>query len=210
VTVPVLTALEPDPRRPGTVRVEVDGVRFGAVPAEMARAAGLAVGRAVDADLQERLTAAADAEGAFRTLLRALERRSFARADLGRRLVRKGHPRQAVEAALDRAQALGLLDDAAFASGYVQTRSARGRGPSRLARDLMAMGVERVHIDRALAAEWPEGADRTDVPQALASKRAAQLGDLPRPVKRRRVLAYLARRGFAGRDISDIVARVVG
>jgi regulatory protein len=210
VTVPVLTALEPDPRRPGTLRVEVDGARFGAVPAEMARAAGLAVGRAVDGDLQERLTAAADAEGAFRTLLRALERRSFARADLGRRLVRKGHPRQAVEAALDRAQALGLLDDAAFAAGYVQTRAARGRGPSRLARDLMAMGVERSHIDRALAAEWPEGADRTEVPQALASKRAAQLGDLPRSVKRRRVLAYLARRGFAGRDISDMVARVVG
>ena len=210
MTVPVLTALEPDPRRPGTLRVEVDGVRFGAVPAEMARAAGLAIGRALDGDLQERLTAAADAEGAFRTLLRALERRSFARADLGRRLIRKGHPRHAVDAALDRAQSLGLLDDAAFASNYVQTRTARGRGPSRLVRDLVAMGVERGHIDRALAAEWPEGSDRTGVPHALASKRAAQLGDLPRPVKRRRVLAYLARRGFAGRDISELVAKVVG
>ena len=210
MTAPVITALDVDPRRPGTLRVEVDGVRFGAVPQELARAAGLAVGRTVEGELQERLTAAADAEGAFRTLLRALERRSFARADLGRRLVRKGHPRPAVEAALERAQSLGLLDDAAFALDYVQTRAARGRGPSRLTRDLMAMGVERGHIARALAAEWPEGSDRTDVPMALAAKRAAQLGDLPRTVKRRRVLAYLARRGFAGHDISDLVARVVG
>jgi regulatory protein len=210
VTLPVLTALEPDPRRPGTLRVDVDGLRFGAVPQEMARAAGLAVGRPVDADLHERLTAAADAEGAFRTLIRALERRSFARADLARRLVRKGHPRHAVDAALERAAGLGLLDDAAFALNYVQTRTARGRGPSRLTRDLMAMGVDRAHIDRALAAEWPEGSDRTGVPLALASKRAQQLGELPRPVKRRRVLAYLARRGFAGRDISDMVARLVG
>jgi regulatory protein len=209
VTVPVLTALEPDPRRPGTLRVEVDGTRFGAVPAELARAAGLAVGRVVDAELQERLTAAADAEAAFRTLLRALERRSFARADLGRRLIRKGHPRIAVEAAIERAFGLGLLDDAAFALTYVQTRAARGRGPSRLTRDLLAMGVERSVIDRALAAEWPEGSDRSRVPLALAAKRAAQLGDLPRPVKRRRVLAYLARRGFSGRDITDMVARVV-
>jgi regulatory protein len=209
VTVPVLTALEPDPRRPGTLRVEVDGTRFGAVPAELARAAGLAVGRAVDAELHERLTAAADAEAAFRTLLRALERRSFARADLARRLIRKGHPRPAVEAAIERAFGLGLLDDAAFALTYVQTRAARGRGPSRLTRDLMAMGVERSLIDRALAAEWPEGSDRSRVPMALAVKRAAQLGDLPRPVKRRRVLAYLARRGFSGRDITDLVARVV-
>jgi regulatory protein len=210
VTLPLLTALEPDPRRPGTLRVEVDGVRFGAVPQALAEAAGLAVGRMVDAELQERLTAAADAEAAFRTLLRALERRSFARIDLARRLTRKGHPRPAVDAAVERAAALGLLDDAEFARNYVQTRAPRGRGPARLTRDLMAMGVDRAHIERALAAEWPEGGDRTAVPLALATKRAAQLASLPRPVKRRRVLAYLARRGFAGRDISDLVARVIG
>jgi regulatory protein len=209
MTLPVLTALEPDPRRPGTLRVEVDGVRFGAVPRDLAEAAGLVVGRPVDAALQEQLTAAADAEGAFRTLLRALERRSFARADLGRRLIRKGHPRPAVEAAVERAQTLGLLDDAAFALNYVQTRAARGRGPARLTRDLLAMGVERTLIDRALAAEWPDGSDRSRVPLALATKRAAQLGNLPRPVKRRRVLAYLARRGFAGREITDLVTRIV-
>ena len=210
MSLPVLTALEPDPRRPGTLRVEMDGVRFGAVAETLAQAAGLAVGRPVDAELQERLAAAADAEAAFRTLLRALERRSFARVDLGRRLIRKGHPRPAVDAALERAATLGLLDDAEFARSYVQTRAARGRGPARLTRDLMAMGVDRATIDRALAAEWPEGSDRSSMPSALAAKRAAQLGHLPRQVKRRRVLAYLARRGFAGRDISELVSRVVG
>ena len=209
MTLPVLTALEPDPRRPGTLRVEVDGVRFGAVPRDLAEAAGLAVGRPVDAALHEQLTAAADAEGAFRTLLRALERRSFARADLARRLIRKGHPRPAVDAAVERAHTLGLLDDAAFAQNYVQTRAARGRGPSRLTRDLLAMGVERGQIDRALAAEWPEGSDRSRVPLALATKRAAQLGNLRRPVMRRLVLAYLARRGFAGREITELVSRIV-
>src|SRR5206468_10556738 len=119
-------------------------------------AAGLAIGRALDGDLQERLTAAADAEGAFRTLLRALERRSFARADLGRRLIRKGHPRHAVDTALDRAQSLGLLDDAAFASNYVQTRTARGQGRSRLVQHLLSWGVHLGYRDRALTAQWPE------------------------------------------------------
>jgi regulatory protein len=209
VTLPVLTALEPDPRRPGTLRGDLDGDRYGAVPAELADAAGLAVGRVVDDAMHERLTAGADAEAAFRTLLRALERRSFARVDLARRLVRKGHPRPAVEAAVERAFGLRLLDDAAFALSYVQTRSIRGRGPARLTRDLLAMGVDRSLIDRALAAEWPDGSDRTRIPLALATKRAAQLGDLPRPVKRRRVLAYLARRGFAGREITELVTRIV-
>jgi len=204
-----ITAVDPDPRRPGVVRLEIDGARFGAVPRELVGAEGLTVGRAVDAELQQRLGAAADIEAAYGTVLRCLELRSYARSDLGRRLLRKGHRREAVEAALERATVLGLLDDAAYARSYVRTRTARGRGPSRLIRDLLAMGVQRSLIDRALAAEWPEGSDHASMPLVLATKRAAQLGALPRQTKRRRVLAYLARRGFSGREITDIVERVV-
>jgi regulatory protein len=204
-----ITALEPDPRRPDSITVEIDGARFGAIPREIVAAEGLSLSRVVDPGLQERLSAAADAESAYRTVLRSLEIRSYARADLLRRLLRKGHPRPAVEAAIERAAAIGLLDDAAFAERFVQTRSARGRGPSRLRRDLLWMGVERNVVDQAIAAEWPEGHDRSAVPLGLARKRAGQLEDLPRQTRRRRVLAYLARRGFTGRDISEMVDRVV-
>jgi regulatory protein len=204
-----ITALDPDPRRPEAVRVEIDHVRFGSVPRDLVLAEGLQVGLVLDATLQERLAAAADIEGAYRTVLRALGVRAFARADLARRLQRKGHPRPAIEAALARAADLGLLDDAAFAQSYVETRAARGRGPSRLARDLLSMGVERSLIDRSLAAQWPEGSDRSAVPLALAQKRASQLGSLPRQTKRRRVVAYLARRGFTGREVTEMVDRVV-
>jgi regulatory protein len=204
-----ITAVDSDPRRPDAVRVEIEGARFGAIPRELVSAEGLVVGRVVDPALQERLASAADAEAAYRTVLRALEIRSYARQDLARRMLRKGHPRQAVETAVERAAGFGLLDDAAFAQSYVQTRSARGRGPSRLVRDLLSMGVERALIDRAIAAEWSEGSDKTAMPLVLAKKRAAQLGGLPRQTKRRRVVAYLARRGFSGREIRDIVDKVV-
>ena len=204
-----ITAVDPDPRRPGAVRLEIDGDRFGVVLRELVGAEGLTVGRVVDAELRQRLGAAADLEAAYCTVLRCLELRSYARSDLGRRLLRKGHPRQAVETALARATDLGLLDDAAYALGYVHTRAARGRGPARLTRDLLAMGVQRSLIDHAVAAEWPEGSDRSSVPLGLATKRAAQLGALPRQTKRRRVLAYLARRGFSGREVSEMVERVV-
>lgn len=204
-----ITALDHDPRRPGAIRLEVDGSRFGAVPRELVIAEALVIGRELDELLRERLSAAADTEAAFRTALRSLELRSFARSDLARRLVRKGHPRPAVEAALERAVGLGLLDDAAFARDYVQSRAARGRGPSRLVRDLLAMGVERALIERALSAHWPEGSDRSTIPLALATKRAAQLGGLPRPTRRRRLLAYLARRGFSGREVTEMVDKVL-
>jgi regulatory protein len=204
-----VTALEPDPRRAGAVRVYLGGRLYCTVGEEAARVEGLRVGLVLDEARRERLDRAADAEAAYRTVLRAVGARAYARVDLGRRLVRKGIPKEAVEAALDRAEGLGLLDDAAFAEYFVQTRAARGRGPGRLRRDLQQRGIARELVDRAIAAQWPEGPD-ADAVRVLAERRARQLGDLPRPVKRRRLLAFLARRGFGGREAVDVVARVLG
>jgi regulatory protein len=206
---PRITALVPEPRGPGSVRVEVDGERFAAVSPDVVRTFDLRVGRELDDALRARLAREADAEGAYRTALRSIERRAFARADLGRRLRRKGHASDAIEAALARMAEQGLLDDAVFAANYVETRSARGRGPLRLTRDLLAMGVERGIIDRAVAGHARAFEGNGDVPRALATKRLAQLHDLPRQVKRRRVLAYLARRGFSGREVSEMVGRLL-
>jgi regulatory protein len=204
-----ITALVPEPRGPGSVRIEVNGERFASVSPEVVRVHGLQVGRELDEALRARLEAEADVEAAYRTALRSIERRSFARADLGRRLLRKGHAPAAVEAALDRAAGHGLLDDVVFAANYVETRAARGRGPLRLSRDLRAMGVERAIVDKAVAAQARESEGDGAVPLSLASKRVAQLHDLPRHVKRRRVLAYLARRGFSGREVSEMVGELL-
>lgn len=204
-----ISSLEADPRRGASVRIQVAGQPYCTVPADIAAAERLRVGDLIDDARHERLSRAADAEAAFRTALRSLEARSYARGDLARRLVRKGHPRTAVDGALERAQGLGLLDDAAFARGYVETRSARGRGPVRLTRDLMAMGVERSVIDGALASHWPDGLEEAEVPLALVKRRAAQLAGLPPVVRRRRLLAFLARRGYSGRTVSAVVAEAI-
>jgi regulatory protein len=208
VRAPAITSIEPDPRRPGSVRILVDGRSFATVDAEAA--GGVEQGGVLEAEVGERLARAADVEAAYRTVLRALERRPHARADLGRRLLRRGLAAEAVEAALARADRAGLLDDLAFARHYVATRAERGRGPVRLARDLMAMGVARSSIDLALAEQWPEEDDRRALPAALAAKRAAHLGGLARPVKRRRLLAFLARRGFTGREAIEAVNGALG
>ena len=199
----VVTALEPDLRRGGAVRVFVAGQLYCTV--DQAAVAGLEAGTSLSPLLADRLGQAADEEAAYRSVLRALHRRAHARTDLARRLMRRGHAAEAVRAALDRAEHQGFLDDAAFASHFVATRSERGRGPARLTRDLLALGVARSVIDRAVLERWPPDADRSAVPAALAARRAAQLGDLPRPVKRRRLLAFLARRGFNGSEAVEAV-----
>jgi len=206
---PRLTGLQPDPFQPGAIRLLVDGKPYCSVPASSQAAARVEVGQVIDPETRTRIETAADAEAAYRTALGALERRPFSKVELERRLLRRGHPPDAVEAAVARATAAGLIDDRRFALHFVQTRAARGRGPARLRRDLRAVGVENAVIDEALANGWPEDTDPAAAAVALACKRAAQLGSLPAQVKRRRLLGYLARRGYSGALRVEAVRRAL-
>jgi regulatory protein len=204
-----ITALEPDPAHPGSVRVLVDGRLFCTVGEESVGTAGLEVGEPWDGPRAGVAGEAADLEAAWRSLLRALERRSFATGELRRKLCRGGHPAPAVDLAIERAIRVQLLDDAAYVTQYVASRAARGRGPARLRRDLSALGIDRRTIDAAIAAHWPEPEDALALARELAHRRAKQLAAQPRDVRRRRILAYLARRGFSGSKVTELVRRVL-
>ena len=204
-----ITGLQADPRRPGAVRVMVDGRHFCTVHEGMATSAALEVGAEWTAERAGSVGQAADEEAAWRALLKALERRSHAVGELRRRLVRKGHPPEAVEHAIARGQGAGLLDDLAFARHYVESRAARGQGPARLRRDLAARGVARAVVDSAVSAQRAEPADSLGAAAALVQRRLKQVQGLPRDVQRRRLLGYLARRGFTGARIADLVGRAL-
>ena len=202
----LLTGLAPDPRRPDYRLVEVDRGRFASLPAEALIGLGLVVGGEIGPRVLARLQELADVEGAHRAALRALARRAHARHDLRRRLLQKQHPPAAVDGALARLAAQGLLDDAAFARDYAGVKAARGRGPARLIKDLLAQGVERRVAEEAVrAALADEGVDADAAVRAVAEKRARQLAGLPAPVRKRRLVAFLARRGFQGPLVRAIV-----
>ena len=201
----IVEGLVPDPRRPGSTRVLVNGRPAWTVPADVITALALVVGTPLRGEVVERLDRAADEEGAFRAALRALERRSHGERELGIKLERKGHTREAIALAVERLRALGLLDDAAFARAYIASKSERGRGPIRLRHDLAMLGVRREITEQALA-ELAAGADDPlEQPRALVAKRLRQLASLPPDARRRRLLAYLGRRGYRGSEARALV-----
>lgn len=204
-----ITALEPDPTRPGAVRVRVDGRLLCTVDAAEAEGRGLAVGASWDASRAGEAERAAEHEATWRALLKALERRAFAVAEIRKRLKQKGHPPEAIDHAIERAVQQRLLDDRAFALRYVESRSARGRGPGRLRLDLRALGVDQAVIETAITTHWPEPEDALALCRQLAEKRARQLGALTPDAKRRRLLAYLGRRGFTGSKASAVIREVL-
>jgi len=209
--VPTLTALAPDPRQPGYRLVEVDRGRFASLPVAALEPLSLQLGAELAPAVLDRLRELADVEAAERAALRALARRAHARLDLQRRLVKKQHPPAAVEAALERLTIRGLLDDQRFAEQYAALRATRGRGPARLLRDLQAQGVERRMAEHAVRrALEEEGIDPGLEARAVAAKRARQLAGLPVPVRKRRLLAFLVRRGYAGVQLKELVEELCG
>jgi regulatory protein len=204
-----ITALEPDPTRPGAVRVRVDGRLLCTVDAVEAEGRGLAVGVNWDQARAGEAEAAAEHEATWRALLKALERRAFSVAEIRKRLKQKGHPPEAIDHAVDRAMQQKLLDDRAFALRYVESRASRGRGPARLRLDLRLLGVDGALIEAAIMAHWPEPEDALALCRQLAERRARQLGTLAPEVKRRRLLAYLGRRGFTGSRAAAVIREVL-
>lgn len=205
----ILTGLAPDPRRPDYRLVEVDRGRFASLPAQELTGLDLVVGREIGPLVLERLQQLADVEAAHRAAQRAIARRAHARFDLRRRLLQKQHPPDAVDAALERLSAAGLLDDARFAVDYAAAKARRGRGPSRLTRDLQAQGVDRRVAEEAVRTSLAaEGVDPGDAVRALAEKRAKQLAGLPPLVRKRRLVAFLVRRGFQGSEVRSVVEAI--
>ena len=202
----ILTGLAPDPRRPDYRLVEVDRGRLASLPAASLAGLGLVVGSEIPPLVLERLQELADLEAAHRAALRALTRRAHARFDLRRRLLQKQHPPAAVDGALDRLSAAGLLNDAQFALDYAAAKARRGRGPARLVRDLQSQGVDRrVAEDAVRDSLAAEGVDPARAVRALAEKRAKQLAGLPPMVRKRRLVAFLVRRGFNGGEVREVV-----
>jgi regulatory protein len=82
--------------------------------------------------------------------LRLLGRRAHSRVELLLKLTRKGYEGAAIRTALKRLEELGYLDDQAFARSFVRRRGSV-RGPRALSAELAARGVDRTHVDTAVA-----------------------------------------------------------
>ncbi len=205
-----VTGLRPDKRAPGCLVIELDGARFASLPEEQVQSLGLEQEDEIDNERLQQLSYLADVESSYRVAIRMLAARPRAVNEVLQRLRVRGHNPSAAAEAVGRLEEKGLLDDQEFARHFVRVRSARGHGPSRLLTDLLTRGVERRLAERAIDAVLDaEGVDPAAQARALAEKRARQLGDLPEEVKRRRLLAYLDRRGFRGGDVLEIVAELV-
>lgn len=140
-------------------------------------------------------------------------------AETRRRLRHLGYPQELIETVLVRLIEMDYLDDAAFATAWVESRDrARPRGETALRRELSLKGIDRETVTAVLEERSsPEDGSRdADAPtpdqvaaeHLLARKRAALLRE-PDPRKRRqKAYALLARNGFGPDVCRDVAATI--
>jgi regulatory protein len=131
--------------------------------------------------------------------LRFLEARQRSAEEVRRRLLLHGYRADLVDGTLTRLMELGIVDDAAFAQAWVESRDrAHPRGQRALRAELRKKGIDRQVVDEVI--EVRETA-QPDVDAAAAARilerHASALARVPDPrARRQRAYALLARNGF--------------
>jgi regulatory protein len=126
--------------------------------------------------------------------LRLLSVRSRSKAELRQRLLRADYEPEQVEAALADLEAVGLIDDEAFAREVAEYQRRKGMGRRAGMNALRVKGVGRELAERIAEEANPE--DEAERAMEVASKRLTRLHGLDPETRRRRLVDYLMRRGY--------------
>jgi regulatory protein len=193
-----ITALKQQKSNPDRVNVFLDGeFAFGL---EKITAAWLKIGEQLSAAKIQELQTNDAVEKAYQRALNYLSYRPRSTAEVERNLRKHDVDDAVIDEVVTRLQDKAWLDDDAFAAAWVENRNIfRPRGRFALQAELRQKGLADAVIERALQEQDEEG-----LAHKAAQKKARQLGGLDEEEFRKKLYAFLGRRGFDYAIISEI------
>jgi len=185
-----ITALKVQQKNRDRVSVYLDGRYAFGLPAIVA--AGLSLGRFLSDSEIDSLRDHGSFEESYNRTLDYLSYRPRSEAEVAEYLRRREVPDDTIIAIIERLRGAGLLDDEAFARFWVENRERfRPRGLRALRYELRRKGIASDAIDQAL-----DDLDTSASAYQAAVKKAHQLNGLEQSEFQRKLVEYLARRGF--------------
>ncbi|MFE0760928.1 recombination regulator RecX [Streptomyces smyrnaeus] len=174
-----------------------DGPASSRAEAGPSRASSRTPGRRREGGRAEREAEPKDpVERARAICLRLLTGTPRTRQQLADALRKREVPTEAAEEVLARFEDVGLIDDAAFAAAWVDSRHhSRGLARRALARELRTKGVDSTVIDEAVGRLDSEREEETA--QALVARKLRSTRGLDREKRLRRLAGMLARKGYS-------------
>lgn len=204
-----VTQISEHPRKPGRYIVDVDGREFAIVSAEAIAETKTRVGVVVDDAHAERLREAAEDAAMYDRALNLLGFRARSARELQRRLTQKGESRERADRVIQRLREVGLIDDADFARQLTRSKVSAGASRRRVHQELFKRGVARDVADEAVEEVFEdEGMSDAASIERVARKKWQTLKSLDALTRRRRLYAFLARRGFDADDVSRVVRQL--
>lgn len=198
-----ITALKVQKKNPNRVNVYLDGeFAFGLTRIV---AAWLSVGQALTPEKINRLQAEESREAAYNRALLLLSYRPRSENEMRNKLIEKGIDEKVAEAVIERLKENRYLGDDQFAREWVENRSTfRPRSRKMLYYELRQKGVAEDHIQDAL--ESVE--DETELAYQAGVKYARRLMGLDWETFRKRLAAFLGRRGFSYGTIAPTLRQI--
>ena len=202
----VVTAIREHPRRRGRFVIEIDAKDVAVVGMETIAELALSVGAQMAPAAMRALAIADRRIALLDRALNLLSVHARSQKDLKQRLRRTEAAPDDIDWALARLVALGYLDDAAYARQLARARISSGASKRRIHDELYRKGVGREIATEAVDAVLSEvDTDEYGAAVAAARKRASSLSRIDAATRRRRLYAFLVRRGYE----FDVVRRVV-
>ena len=205
-----ITNITEHPRKPGRYVIDVDGKQFAIISAEMLVETKTRVGVVVDDRLAARLNDASEDTAMYDRALNLLAFRARSARELQRRLTMKGESRERAERVVAKLRDIGLINDADFARQVVRSKVSAGASKRRVQQELFKRGVARDVADEAVSEVLEdESVDEVAVAERVARKRLPSLASADAITQRRRLYAFLARRGHESETIRKVMDRVL-
>jgi regulatory protein len=143
-------------------------------------------------------------EAARAACLKLLTTAPRTRAQLAAALRRRRVPDEIAESVLARFAEVGLIDDAAFARAWVESRHhSRGLARKALAAELRQRGISDGEVRAAVGSLGPQ--EEIAAARQLVMKRIAATRGRPLPTRARQLLGMLARKGYPAGLATQVV-----
>lgn len=157
----------------------------------------------------ENLPAPTSYDAAMDKAMKLLAVSARSRHEIRDRLNRAGYDAVTIRTVDSRLIELGLVDDVVFAEDFVERAAAKGQAPAAIRAGLAAKGVDQSTVRQALAdCSSPE--DERIRAMELATRRVRSYGSLPRQVAQRRLMGFLAGKGYDFDLIKQVCAEALG
>ena len=186
----------------------MDNVPFAAVESRFATKLGLRIGLEIEETVVRKLMEADEVVRARDYALELLPSQTYTKQQMIEALEKSGFCDNAISETIENLEQLGKIKDERYAKNWVKNRR-RNRPTSKsvMRRELISQGVDKSTVDRVLA-EIDE-AEETVLALQVARKQVNHYKSLTPHVAKRRLYAFLIRRGFEHETVGQVMRQIL-